>query len=213
MTCRVGVVRWGLSPIFIPWTGSRKLISGWKDDAPPASRKYLDSCLHLFTRNTECTWSQLRSGVPHWPPIIAVEIRRATLNSHDRGWGPARRTGLPWSRLRSGAPHDRGWGPARHTGHTWSRLRSGTQHWTHMIAVEVWRATLNSHDRGWGPARHTELTWSRLRSGTPHWTHMIAVEVRHATLNSHDRGGGPARHTALTWSQEEDDEEAEDEEE
>ena len=95
----------------------------------------------------------------------------------------------------------RSWDPARHTEHTWSRLRSGTPHWTHMIAVEVRHATLNSQDRGWGPARHTELTWSQLRSGTPHWTHTIAVEVRHATLNTHDRGWGPARHTELTWSQ------------
>ena len=94
--------------------------------------------------------------------------------------------------------HNRGWGPARHTELTGSRLRSGTPHWTHRIAVEVRHATLNSQDRGWGPARHTELTGSRLRSGTPHWTHRIVVEVRHATLNSQDRGWGPAlRHITL----------------
>ena len=69
---------------------------------------------------------------------FAVEVRHATLASHDRGWGPARHTGLTWLRLRSGAPH-----------------------WTHMIAVGVRHATLNSHDRGWGPARHTERTWSQ----------------------------------------------------
>ena len=89
---------------------------------------------------------------------IAVEVRHATLNSRDRGWGPARHTEL-----------------------TGSRLRSGTPHWTHGLAVGVRHATLNSQDRGWGPARHTELTGSRLRSGTPHWTHKIVVEVRHIT--------------------------------
>ena len=111
--------------------------------------------------------------------LIAVEVRHATLNAQDRGWGPARHTEL-----------------------TGSRLRSGTPHWTHRIAVEVRHATLNSQDRGWGPARHTGLTGSRLRSGTPHWTHRIAVEVRHATLNSQHRGWGPAHHIELTWSQE-----------
>ena len=73
-----------------------------------------------------------------WMRMIAVEVRHATLASHDRGWGMARHTDL-----------------------TRSRLRSGTPHWTHTIAVEVRHATLNSHDRGWGPARHTELTWSQ----------------------------------------------------
>ena len=89
-------------------------------------------------RHTELTGSQLRSGTPHWPHMIAVEVRHATLNSHNRGWGPARHTEL-----------------------TQSRLRSGTPHWTHAIAVEVRHATLNSHDRSWGPARHTEHTWSQ----------------------------------------------------
>ena len=83
---------------------------------------------------------------------FAVEVRRGTLASQDRGWGPARNTEL-----------------------TGSRLRSGAEHWTHRIAVEVRRGTLNSPDRGWGPARNTELTWSRLRSGTEHWAHIIAV--------------------------------------
>ena len=125
--------------------------------------------------NTEHTGSLLRSGTQHWSHTIAVEVRRATLNSRDRCWGPARNTDL-----------------------TRSRLRSGAQHWTHGIAVEVRHATLISHDRGWGPARNTELTGSQLRSGTQHWSHRIAVEVRHATLNSRDRSWGPARNTDLT---------------
>ena len=115
---------------------------------------------------------------------IAVEVRHATLNSQDRGWGPARHAELAGSRLRSGTPH-----------------------WTHELAVGVRHATLNSRARGWGPARHTELTGSRLgsgtphwthESGTPHWTHELAVEVRHATLNSQDRGWGPAHHMDAT---------------
>ena len=120
----------------------------------------------------------------------------------------------------------RGWGPARNTGLTGSRLRSAAEHWTHRIAVEVRRGTLNSPDRGWGPPRNTELTgsrlrsgtetelaWSRLRSAAEHWTHriavevrqrnwarMIAVEVRHGTVSSHDRGWGPAENTELIWT-------------
>ena len=88
-------------------------------------------------------------------PILAitVEVRHATLNSHDRSWGPAHSTEL-----------------------TRSQLGSGTPHWTRRIAVGVRDATLHSQDRGWGPARHTELTGSRLGSSTPHWTHRIAVE-------------------------------------
>ena len=39
-------------------------------------------------------------------------VRQGTLNSHDRGWGPARKTEL-----------------------TSSRLRSGKKHWAHIIAV------------------------------------------------------------------------------
>ena len=46
------------------------------------------------------------------PHMIAVEVRHGTLNSQDRGWGPARNTEL-----------------------TRSRLRSGTEHWTPRIAV------------------------------------------------------------------------------
>ena len=146
----------------------------------------------------------------HWTHGIAVEVRHATLISHDRGWGPARNTELTGSQLRSGAQHwphriavevrhatlnsrDRSWGPARNTDLTGSRLRSGTQHWTHTIAVEVRHATLISQDRGWGPARNTELTGSQLRSGTQHWSHIIVVEVRHATLLSQDRGWDLAR--------------------
>ena len=34
-----------------------------------------------------------------------LEVRHATLNSQDRGWGPARHTELTGSRLRSGTPH------------------------------------------------------------------------------------------------------------
>ena len=86
---------------------------------------------------------------------ITVEVRHATLNSHDRSWGPARHTELAES-----------------------QLRSGTQHWTHEITGGVRHATLNSQDRGWGPARHTALAGSRLGSSTPHWTHRIAVEIR-----------------------------------
>ena len=29
--------------------------------------------------------------------MIAVEVRHATLATHDRGWGPARHTALTWS--------------------------------------------------------------------------------------------------------------------
>ena len=78
--------------------------------------------------------SRLRSGAEHWPHRIAVEVRRGTLNSKDRGWGPARHTGL-----------------------TGSRLRSGAEHWT----LEVRRGTLNSQDRGWGPVRNTDHTSSQ----------------------------------------------------
>ena len=107
-------------------------------------------------RNTDLTGSRLRSGAEHWSHRIAVgtgaehwshwshkiavEVRRGTLISQDRGWGPARNTDL-----------------------TRSRLRSGAEHWSHRIAVEVRRGTLISQDRGWGPARHTELTWSQER--------------------------------------------------
>ena len=70
------------------------------------------------------------------PRMIAIEVRRGTLNSQDRGWG-----------LNS---QDRGWGPVRDIELTPSRLRSGAEHWTHRIAVEVRHGTLNSHDRGWG---------------------------------------------------------------
>ena len=107
-----------------------------------------------------------------WPlflqllPILSITgaVRYATLNSHNRGWGPVCHTELAES-----------------------QLRSGTQHWTHEITVGVRHATLNTQDRGWGPVRHTALTGSRLKSSTPHWTHRIAVEVRHATLNTQNR--------------------------
>ncbi len=81
-----------------------------------------------------------------------------TLNAHDRCCGPARNTGLPGL-----------------------RLRSGTQHWPPRIAVEVRHATLTSHDLGWGWARNAGLTCLRLRSGTQHWPPRIAVEVRGPT--------------------------------
>ena len=42
----------------------------------------------------------------------------------------------------------RGGGPARKSGLTGSRLRSGAERWPHKIAVEVRRGTLNSQDRG-----------------------------------------------------------------
>ena len=89
--------------------------------------------------------------------------------------------------------HDRSWGPARHTELAWSQLGSGTPHWTRRIAVEVRHTTLNSRDHSWGPARHTELAGSRLGSGTPHWTRDLAVGARHATLNSQDRSWDPTR--------------------
>ena len=108
MTCRVGVVRWGLSSTFIPWTGSRKLVAE-KMMHPAASRMYLDSCLHLFLRYKYpseiclCTYAffePLNSQDRGWGPArhtehrIVVEVRHATLNSQDRGWGPARHTEL-----------------------------------------------------------------------------------------------------------------------
>ena len=42
--------------------------------------------------------------------MIAVEVRRGTLNSQDRGGGPARNTDLTGSRLRSDTEHCRGGG-------------------------------------------------------------------------------------------------------
>ena len=44
------------------------------------------------------------------PHMIAVEGRRGTLNSQDRGWGPARNTELARSRLRADTEHWRGGG-------------------------------------------------------------------------------------------------------
>ena len=113
------------------------------------------SLTHSFCNYYQSFRSQLRSGTPHWTHELAVGVRHATLNSHNRSWGPARHTELAES-----------------------QLRSGTQHWTHEITVGVRHATLNSQDRGWGPARHTALAGSRLGSSTPHWTHRIAVEIR-----------------------------------
>ena len=82
--------------------------------------------------------------------------RHATLNSHDRSWGPARHTAL--AGIAVGVP-------AHNTEHTRSQLGSGTPHWTSQDrGLGVRRATLHSQDRGWGPARHTELTGSQLRS-------------------------------------------------
>ena len=107
------------------------------------------------------------------PHMMAAEVRRGTLNTQHRGWGPA-----------------------RNTEHTASRLRSGTEHWTHSIAVDVRRGTLNTQHRGWGPAWNTELTQSWLRSGTEHWTHTIAVEVRRGTLTRRRRR--KRRRTELT---------------
>ena len=82
--------------------------------------------------------TRLRSGAEHWPHRIAAEVRRGTLNTQDRGWGPA-----------------------RNTEHTGSQLRSGAEHWTHRIAVEVRRGTLASPDRCWGPTRNTDHTSSQ----------------------------------------------------
>ena len=76
------------------------------------------------------------------------------ISSRDRGWGPARKTELTGSPLRSGgtlASQDRGWGPARNSELTGSRLMSGAE---------------------------------RLRSGAEHWTHRIAVDVRQGTLST-----------------------------
>ena len=152
----------------------------------------------------------LGSSTPHSTRNIAVGVQHATLNSHYRGWGPA-----------------------RHTQHAISRLGSSTPHWTRNIAVGVQHATLNTQYRGWGPARHTELAISRLGSSTPHRTHKIAVGVQHATLNWENASCnwgpstphwteripvchcGPARHTEHRGSQliEENDEGGEDKEE
>ena len=141
------------------------------------------SLTHSFCNYYQSFPSQLRSGTPHWTHELAVGVRHATLNSHDRSWGPARHTELAGSQLRSGTPH-----------------------WTHEITVGVRHATLNSQDRSWGPGRHTALAGSRLGSSTPHWTHRIAVGVQHATLNSQDRSWGGRQ-------EEEEDEEKEEEEE
>ena len=102
-------------------------------------------------------------------PILSItgEVRHATLNSHNRSWGPACHTELAES-----------------------QLRSGTQHWTHKITVGVRHATLHSQDRGWGPARHTELTGSQLRSGMPHWTHRIATGGGQGDGGGRGGGGG-----------------------
>ena len=141
---------------------------------------FYKSTAHKTRKDESCdsniilVMSSTTSSYPHFfdtlflqlLPTLSItgEVRHATLNSHNRSWGPARHTELAES-----------------------QLRSGTQHWTHEITVGVRHATLNSQDRGWGPARHTALTGSRLGSSTPHWTHRIAVEVRHATLNSQNR--------------------------
>ena len=63
----------------------------------------------------------LRSSTPHSTRNIAVGVQHATLNSHYRGWGPARHTELAMSRLGSSTPHQ-----------------------THKIAVGVQHATPNS---------------------------------------------------------------------
>ena len=128
---------------------------------PPLLRVLPTSFWHFFWHSF---WHPF-SDTPHWTHRIAVEVRHATLNSHNRGWGPARHTELTGLRLRSGTPHwthriavevrhatlnsqDRGWGPAR------SALNSQDRRWGPA------RSALNSRDRGWGPARHTALTWS-----------------------------------------------------
>ena len=45
-------------------------------------------------RHTELTGSRLRSGTPHWTHRIPVDVRHTTLNSHNRGFGPAHHTEL-----------------------------------------------------------------------------------------------------------------------
>ena len=56
----------------------------------------------------------VRMLIGTWSPFVNTH---ATLNSHDRSWGPARHTALTWSQL----------GPARHTELKGSRLRSGAR--------------------------------------------------------------------------------------
>ena len=88
---------------------------------------------HSFWHSSFWHISRLRSGAEHWPHRIAVEVRRGTLNSQDRGGGPARNAGL-----------------------TGSRLRSGTERWTHRIAVEVRHGTLSTHHRSWWRGRQED---------------------------------------------------------
>ena len=101
--------------------------------------------LSRLARNTELTRSRLRSGAEHWPHTIVVEVRRGTLSSHYRGWGPARNTEL-----------------------TGSRLRSGTEHWTHRIAVDVRQSTLNS--QATRRRRRRRRKTAHIKSNNPHLT-------------------------------------------
>ena len=41
----------------------------------------------------------------------------------------------------------RGWGPAGHIGLRWSPLRSGREHWTWLLAVEVWQGRVRRRRR------------------------------------------------------------------
>ena len=76
---------------------------------------------HIFWHSFWTLTLFLRSSTPHSTRNIAVGVQHATLNSHYRGWGPARHTELAISRLGSSTPHQ-----------------------THKIAVGVQHATPNS---------------------------------------------------------------------
>ena len=133
------------------------------------------SLTHSFCNYYQSFRSQLRSGTPHWTHELAVGVRHATLNSHDRGWGPARHTELAGSELRSGTPQLNsrapGWG-------------SGTPHWTHELAVEVRHATLNTQDRSWGPTRRR-----RHGGGRGEWEGEGGEETDIKSNNPHLTGG------------------------
>ena len=96
------------------------------------------SC-HAATKTSDRHIFWLRPDASHGTHMIAVQVRHATLATHDRGWGPPRNTGLTRSvfevRHATLASHDRSGGPARNTGLTQSQWRSGTQHCTHIIAI------------------------------------------------------------------------------
>ena len=64
--------------------------------------------------------------------MLAVEVRKGTLDADGRGGCPA-----------------------GNTGRGWSRRRSGREHWAWILAAEVRKGTLDADGRGGGPARNT----------------------------------------------------------